>query len=74
MIRWLLWTLNCWRGQHCADMLLENVYVPRAIGEELAGTVVSMTFLCRGCGTVYRRDSMLGRNGGFVHLDRTRIG
>lgn len=73
MIRWLLWNLNCLRGRRCADMLLDETFVPQEIEESIAGTVVSMTFLCKGCGTVYRRDSMLGLSGNFVHLDRRRV-
>lgn len=73
MIRWLRWNLVCWRGRRCADVVIAGE-LDEEKQELLAGNTVCISFRCGGCGTVYRRDAIIGNDGAYSQLDRVRVG
>lgn len=61
MIRWLLWTLRCRRGERCAHLNFEAVDP-----DAPAGAVVVCEYRCGGCGTSYRTTALVGSEGAFT--------
>lgn len=73
MRRLLLWNIRCLRGWRCADVQLSG----EIRGEDtkaIAGTIVTITYRCGGCGTEYRRDAVIGNHGSYSQLERVRVG